>query len=52
MWWESYEGEEPTIFNDFYGWIKWTPFLNILDQYQSKQQIKGSSVNMLAKCWA
>lgn len=38
-WWDGYKGEESIIINDFYGCIKWNPFLNLIDRVKSKQQL-------------
>lgn len=42
VWFDGYEGESVLIIDDFYGWIKWTMLLEMLDGYQFRAPIKGS----------
>lgn len=41
VWWDGYEGEKTLIINDFYGNIKYSKLLDILDGYQLRLPIKG-----------
>ena len=40
-WWDGYEQEPVILFDDFYGGIKWSFFLRLLDGYQVRLKIKG-----------
>lgn len=41
LWWDGYQGEKTLIIDDFYGWVKYSTLLRILDGYQQRLQIKG-----------
>lgn len=40
-WWDGYEGQKILLIDDFYGWVKWGTFLNLLDIFPLQLQIKG-----------
>nr|QXP07602.1 MAG: replication associated protein [Arizlama virus] len=42
VWFDGYNGEKVLLLDDFYGWIKWTMILNLLDRYPMRLPIKGS----------
>lgn len=39
-WWDGYDGESVILLDDFYGGIKWSFFLRLLDGYQCRLKIK------------
>lgn len=41
LWWDGYEGEETILLDDFYGWIRYSHLLQLLDGYQMKLPYKG-----------
>lgn len=43
-WFDGYEGEKTILIDDFYGGIKYTKFLTMLDGYQELLKVKGSFV--------
>lgn len=49
MWYDGYAGQETIIFDDFYGWIKWTFLLRICDRNPLMLPIKGGMSPNLAK---
>lgn len=40
-WWDGYDGEPVILLDDFYGGIKWSYFLRLLDGYQCRLKVKG-----------
>lgn len=40
-WWDGYDGHEDVIIDDFYGWLKWSFLLNLLDRYPLMLPNKG-----------
>lgn len=44
-WWNGYEGQRTICLNDFYGDMKWTKFLDILDGYPMQVEVKGDMVH-------
>lgn len=41
IWFDGYDGESVLIIDDFYGWLPFGMFLNILDKYPLRLEIKG-----------
>lgn len=41
LWWDGYEGEKTLLIDDFYGNIKYSKILHILDGYKLRLPIKG-----------
>ncbi len=48
-WWDSYDGEEVVIIDEFYGWISRDLMCRICDRYPLLVETKGGSVPLLAK---
>lgn len=42
MWFDGYEGEKILLIDEFYGGIKYSDFLRILDGYQIRRNVKNS----------
>jgi len=47
-WWDGYHGQKVVVIDDFYGGIRFSEFLKILDHYPLSVQIKGGFVAMRA----
>jgi len=43
-WFDGYDGESTILIDDFYGGIKYTKFLTLLDGYQELLKVKGAFV--------
>lgn len=41
IWFDGYEGQSTLIIDDYYGWIKWTMLLRLLDKYEYRLPVKG-----------
>lgn len=48
-WWDSYDGQEDVVLDDFYGKMQYATFLKLCDRYELKVEVKGGTVQMLAK---
>lgn len=46
---DGYDGHETVIIDDFYGWLPYDLLLRMADRYPLRVQIKGGSVNFVAK---
>lgn len=44
LWFDGYAGEKTLLLDDFYGWIKYSYLLRLLDGYQCRLPIKGGFV--------
>lgn len=42
VWFDGYEGEKTLLIDDFYGWIRFSFILKIMDGYRLKLPVKGS----------
>lgn len=43
-WWDGYQGQKAVIIDEFYGWIRYSTFLKVLDRYPMNVEVKGSAV--------
>lgn len=48
-WWDNYDGEEVVVIDDFYGWLKWSFLLKLLDRYKFQVPIKGGFMEFTSK---
>lgn len=48
-WFDGYVGEDVVLFDDFYGGIKYSMFLKLLDRYPMQVPVKGGFVNWKPK---
>lgn len=46
-WWDGYQGQSVVVLDDFYGWIKYSTLLNLLDRYPMSINIKGQALQQL-----
>lgn len=44
-WWDGYHGQKTILFDDFYGEIRYSTMLRLLDRYPMRLQVKGGTVN-------
>lgn len=42
IWFDGYTGQKILLIDEFYGWIEWGRFLQILDKYKLQLAVKGS----------
>lgn len=49
VWFDGYNGNPSVIIDDFYGWIKWSLLLQMLDRYPLRVQTKGGTTSFLAR---
>lgn len=49
IWFDGYEQQPVILIDDFYGWIKWSLMLNIMDRYHLKLPVKGGFVEFTSK---
>ncbi len=49
VWYDGYAGEDVILFDDFYGWLKWTEILRMTDRYSVWLRVKGGYVPSTAK---
>lgn len=48
-WWDLYENQSTVVLDDFYGWLKWDTLLRLGDQYKMLVEVKGGTVQFVAK---
>lgn len=41
LWWDNYDGQEAILFDDFYGGVKHSILLQLIDGYKMQLQVKG-----------
>lgn len=46
VWWDGYQGEKTLVLDEFYGWLKYSYLLRILDGHPCQLEVKGGF------CWA
>jgi len=48
-WWDGYNGESDIIIDEFYGWLRYSFLLQLLDRYPLRVETKGGSVNFVGR---
>lgn len=48
-WWDGYDGESDIIIDEFYGQLRWSFMLQLLDRYPLRVESKGGSVNFVGR---
>lgn len=43
IWFDGYEGQKVLLIDDFYGWIKWSFLLKLLDGHPCRLNVKGGT---------
>ncbi len=51
IWWDGYNGEKCILLDDFYGQIKYSDMLQLLDGYPNRVQVKGSFTHLNNDVW-
>lgn len=49
QWWDEYDNQETVIFDEYYGWIKFSLLLRICDRYPLRLERKGGFINFDSK---
>lgn len=49
QWWDEYDKQETVIFDEYYGWIKFSLLLRICDRYPLRLERKGGFINFDSK---
>jgi len=49
VWWDGYNGERDVVLDEFYGWIKYTELLRLIDRTPHIVETKGSAVPFISK---
>jgi len=48
VWFDGYQGQSDVIFDDFYGWVKFSKLLVLLDRYPTLVDYRGGSAPWMA----
>lgn len=48
-WWDAYDGESSIIIDEYYGWLRWSFLLQLLDRYSLRVETKGGSCQFVGK---
>lgn len=48
-WWDGYCGQSVIVIDEFYGWLPWQFLLRLLDRYPMRFEIRGGSVENVAR---
>lgn len=51
IWWDGYNGEKHILLDDFYGQIKYSDMLQLLDGYMNRVQVKGGFTYLDNDVW-
>lgn len=49
VWFDGYGGDDVVLIDDFYGWIKISYMLKLMDRYPMMVQVKGSALPFISK---
>jgi len=48
-WWDGYDGHSDVIIEEFYGQLRWSFFLQLLDRYPLSVEFKGGSCQFVGR---
>lgn len=48
-WWCGFDGVQPVVIDEFYGWLPYDFLLRLLDRYPLRVETKGGSVNFASR---
>ncbi|UOF79231.1 rep protein [Circoviridae sp.] len=49
IWWDGYDGQDVAILDDFYGWVRFSSMLQLMDRYEYQVEIKGARGQFTSK---
>lgn len=49
IWWDGYDGQEIALLDDFYGWVRFSDMLQLMDRYAYTVEIKGARTSFVSK---
>lgn len=49
VWWDGYEGQPATVFDDFYGWVPRSEMQVLCDRYPLLRETKGGMVQFVSR---